>query len=178
MTVTKHDWTPSNEMVPCDAVQPRLHPTTEIISAIGGDNLRADAILQSLAYLAVEGDWRALWRLADALKREVSILFDAQGLVWVDIGDPGMVHLAPPIGCCLPLRLWVHTHPVDAYWSATDQRTLATVAGILDRALVLGDDHLVWARHRAEPSTGSDDVRISEEGPLSQWTAESAVLYA
>ena len=178
MTVTKHEQTPSNEMVPCDAVLPRLHPTLEIIAAIRQGDLRADAILQSLAYLAVESDWRALWRLADALKREVSILFDDQGWIWVDIGDSGMVHLAPPIGCRLPLRLWVHTHPVDAYWSATDQRTLATVAGILDQALVLGDDHLVRARHRAEPSMGNADLRMAEEGLLSQWTAESPVLYS
>lgn len=177
MSPTKHEATPSNAMVPQDAVLPRLHPTQGIIDGVASGDMRHEAILQSLAYLAVEKDWRGVWQIADALSREISILVDATGLLWVDVGDPGMVHLAPPMGCTLPLRLWVHTHPVDAYWSSTDKRTLATVRGILEEALVLGDDHCVRALPREAPPESSYDARLGESGPLLHWTAEAARPY-
>ena len=164
---------------PQEAVLPRLHPTEDIEKAIQSGDLRADALLQSFAYFAVEGDWLSVWNLADSLKREVSILFDAQGWVWVDIGTIGMVRLSPPIGSKLPLRLWVHTHPWNAYWSGTDRRTLATVSGVLDRALVLGHDHLVRTVYDecANPECVELDSRLAIEGPLMSWTDEAAMSY-
>ena len=175
--ITKQDHLVGDAPCPQEPVLPRLHPTTEIKMAIERENLRDDAILQSLAYLATESDWQGVWRIADALKREVSLLFDDQGLIWVDVGDSGMVRLSPPNGSRLPLRLWVHTHPWDAYWSATDQRTLATVTGILEQALVLGHDHLVRTVHCAEMPTSSSASRLSNSGTLMHWTAESKISY-
>lgn len=176
-TLEKQDSLPNDEMTPQDPVPPRLHPTQEIVNAVQSGDLRADAILQSLAYYAVEGDWQGVWILADAMKREISLLFDSQGLIWVDVGTPGMVRLSPPMGSRLPLRLWVHSHPVDAYWSGTDRRTLATVSGILEEAFVLGHDHMVRAICKEDPSSESSDRRLALEGPLHQWTDEDAVTY-
>ena len=45
--------------------------------------------------------------------QEVSVLFDADGRIWVDIGTVGHVSLEPPLGATIPFRLWVHTHPWD-----------------------------------------------------------------
>ena len=166
--------------LPQEALHPRLHPTADIEQAILSGNLRSDALLQSFAYFAVEGDWLSVWNLADSLKREVSILFDTQGWVWVDIGTIGMVRLSPPIGSQLPLRLWVHTHPWNAYWSGTDRRTLATVSGVLDKALVLGHDHLVRTVYSecVNPEWAELDSRLGIEGPLMSWTDEAAMSYA
>jgi hypothetical protein len=163
---------------PKEAVLPRLHPTGEIDKAIRAGDLRADALLQSFAYFAVEGRWLSVWNLADSLKREVSILFDAQGWVWVDIGTIGMVRLSPPIGSQIPLRLWVHTHPWNAYWSETDRRTLASVSGVLDEALVLGHDHIVRAVHIEQTPFVDKDLRLATVGPLMNWTAEAALSYS
>ena len=164
---------------PQEAVLPRLHPTEHIGAAVQSGDLRADALLQSFAYFAVEGHWLSVWNLADSLKREVSILFDAQGWVWVDIGTIGMVRLSPPIGSQLPLRLWVHTHPWNAYWSGTDRRTLATVSGVLDEALVLGHDHLVRTVYSecVNPEWAELDSRLATDGPLMGWTDEAAMSY-
>ena len=176
----KQDSLPPSSPLPQEAVLPRLHPTEEIEAAILSGDLRADALLQSFAYYAVEGHWLSVWNLADSLKREVSILFDTQGWVWVDIGTIGMVRLSPPIGSQLPLRLWVHTHPWNAYWSVTDRRTLATVSGVLDEALVLGHDHLVRTVYNRSTNSHSTecDSRLATTGPLMSWTAEAAISYA
>jgi hypothetical protein len=176
----KQDSLPLSSPLPQEAVLPRLHPTEAIEKAVQSGDLRADALLQSFAYFAVEGHWLSVWNLADSLKREVSILFDAQGWVWVDIGTIGMVRLSPPIGSQLPLRLWVHTHPWNAYWSSTDRRTLATVSGVLDKALVLGHDHLVRTVYDecVNPEWAAMDSRLATDGPLMSWTDEAAMSYA
>ena len=172
----KQDLSPTSAMIPQEAVIPRLHPTRDIELAIVSGNLRSAALLQSFAYFAVEHHWQSVWSLADSLKREVSILFDSQGLIWVDIGTIGMVHVSPPIGSELPLRLWVHTHPWSAYWSDTDRRALAGFAGALDEALVLGHDHLVRSIGR-DPETQPFGRKLSSDGPLMHWTAEDPMSY-
>ena len=176
--IEKQDLPQPSDPVPQESVLPRLHPSHDIQRAVHGNDLRADAILQSLAFYAVEKDWESLWKIADTLRREVSVLFDDQGLIWVDVGTPGMVRLSPPIGSRIPLRLWVHTHPWNAYWSVTDKRTLASVSGVLDRALVLGHDHIVQTMHHQEGLTGFSDARLGTEGGLVHWTAEAAMSYA
>tara|TARA_B100001996_G_scaffold294_1_gene322 strand:+ start:207 stop:764 length:558 start_codon:yes stop_codon:yes gene_type:complete len=161
-----------------EPVQPCLHSEEEIVSAIENENLYGEAIRESLAHYAVEEEWSSVWSLADSMKREISILFDTQGLVWVDVGTPGMVRLSPPLGSKLPLKLWVHSHPWNAYWSATDLRTLASVSGILEKALVLGHDHLVKSECLDSTSDyNQKDRRLSGEGPLMSWTDEAAVSY-
>jgi len=176
--VEKQDLPQTSTPIPKEAVLPLLHPTGEIDKAIRAGDLRADALLQTFAYFATEGHWLNVWNLADSLKREVSILFDVQGLVWVDIGTIGMVRLSPPIGSQLPLRLWVHTHPWNAYWSGTDRRTLTTVSGVLDEALVLGHNHLIRAVHKEHVPTVDTDSRLAVDGLLMQWTAEAAMPYS
>ena len=177
ITVEKQDLIAGTNPLPQNPVLPRLHPTINLWRAIQGDNLRDEAILQSIAFYGVERNWEAVWIIADALKREVSLLFDNQGLVWVDVGDRGMVHLSPPLGSRLPLRLWIHTHPWDAYWSATDRRTLASVSGILKEALVLGNDHFVRALHLDQLPCEITNRTLAIEGPLSHWTDEDSVTY-
>jgi hypothetical protein len=149
----------------------------EILQAIQNEDLLDDSILQSLAFYGIEGNWKAVWIIADALKREVSLLFDNQGLVWIDIGTRGMVRLSPPLGSQLPLRLWVHTHPLTAYWSPTDRRTLGSVSGILEEALVLGNDHLVRTLHIDLIHDNVAEGRLAAEGPLLHWTDEDSVTY-
>jgi len=173
----KQDITGSPPLLPRDPVLPRLHPTLDILHAIQKGDLLDETILQSLAFYGVEGNWSAVWIIADALKREVSLLFDNQGLVWVDIGDRGMVRLSPPMGSQLPLRLWVHSHPLTAYWSATDRRALGSVSGILQEALVLGNDHLVRSLHIDSPPCDVMDKRLATEGNLMHWTDEDSVTY-
>jgi len=176
--IEKQDLVQGTEPVPQEAVLPRLHPEQDVLRAVQGSDLRADAILQSIAFYAVEEDWQGLWNLADALKREVAVLFDDQGLVWVDVGTPGMVRLSPPVGSRLPLRLWVHTHPWDAYWSMTDKRSLGIASGVLEKALVLGHDHLVRAVHHEDGPADLSDTRLATDGLLMHWTAEAAMSYA
>ena len=168
---------PSSEPKPKEAVVPRLHPTQEINNAILACDFRSSTLLQSFAYFAVEGRWLSVWTLADRLKREVSILFDAKGLIWVDIGSIGMVQVSPPIGSELPFRLWVHTHPWTAYWSDTDRRALAGFAGALDEALVLGHDHLVRSVG-GNPESNPFDRKLSLHGPLTYWTDEEPQSYS
>ena len=173
----KQNLLPNSNPPPRRPVLPRLHPTIEILQAIQNEDIIHDSILQSLAYYGVERNWQAVWIIADALKREVSLLFDNQGLVWVDIGNRGMVRLSPPLGSQLPLRLWVHTHPLTAYWSPTDRRTLGSVSGILEEALVLGNDHFVRTLHIDSISDNENEQRLADEGPLLHWTDEDSVTY-
>ena len=79
----------------------------------------------------------------------------------------------PPVGSSIPFSLWIHTHPWDAYWSATDLSTLAAYSQILDEALVLGHDHMKRAR-KAE----GDCERLGPEQPLSVWTSEPVRAYS
>ena len=176
--VDKHKQTYVVQPVPREAIQPKLHPNEDILVAIQGTDLRVDAIVQSLAFHAVEENWESLWTIADSLKREVSVLFDNQGLIWVDIGTPGMVQLSPPIGSQIPFQLWIHTHPWDAYWSITDKNTLGRASGIIRRALVLGHDHLVQTVYHDAVSESKHPEWISIDGVSSNWTEEAAVSYA
>ena len=177
ITVEKQDAVQGTTKNPQEPILPRLHPTLSLWHGIKNGNLRDEAVLQSLAFYGAEGNWQAVWMIADALKREVSLLFDSQGLIWVDVGDRGMVHLSPPLGSRLPLRLWVHTHPWNAYWSATDRRTLGSVSGILERALVLGHDHLVRSCNIDSSPICTNDVRLATDGGLMHWSDENPIDY-
>ena len=74
-------------------------------------------IKKTLAFFAEKKEWRSLWSLADVLQREVSVLFDNEENIWVDIGTRGEVRMSPPTGAKIPFKMWIHTHPHDAYWS-------------------------------------------------------------
>ena len=153
-------------------VTPFLHDPLEVQSAIGSGDLGSRVLKETIAGLASESMWRQLWLVADSLSREVSVLFDRDGRIWVDIGTAGQVRLSPPVGATIPFSLWIHTHPWDAYWSLTDLSTLASYSRILDSALVLGHDHMKSTR-KAE----GDCERLGAEGPLSVWTSEEVRTY-
>ena len=104
--------------------------------------------------------------------REVSVLIDAEGKYYVDIGTSGEVKMSPPIGAKVPFKLWLHTHPQDAYWSSTDRDTIASYTSLLERAAVLGHDH-----YKQTVFSDSPESPLEGDGPLSSWTSESTVLY-
>ena len=99
----------------------------EIRSGVRDEN----QIKEMLSLLGKENRWSEVWIISHALGVEIRWIEDAKEDVWVDIGGPGDVSLEPPIGALLPFRLWVHTHPWDAYWSVTDRRTLAAYCGLI-----------------------------------------------
>ena len=104
--------------------------------------------------LAKKGNWYMIYLLSKYVSREVSILVDSKDNYFVDWGTIGSVELSPPIGAVLPFKLWVHTHPSNtAYWSITDRNTLEIAKGILDKALVLGENGLLSTT--LQPTTSS-----------------------
>ena len=153
-------------------VTPILHDPHAVQSALESGDLRSRVLKETIAALASRSMWRQLWLVADALSREVSVLFDRDGRIWVDIGTAGQVRLSPPVGATIPFSLWIHTHPWDAYWSSTDLSTLASYSRILDSALVLGHDHMKSTR-KAE----GDCERLGSGMPLSVWTSEEVRTY-
>ena len=97
-------------------------------------------------------EWEEIYLLSSIIRREVSILIDADDAIWIDVGDQSQVSLSPPYGSKLPFKLWVHTHPnMLAYWSATDQESLKMATNILDRAYVLGGDGLLFTQSNMAP---------------------------
>ena len=67
-------------------VTPVLHPVQDVQSAIDSGDLNSSVLSETIAALASESMWRQLWMVADSLSREVSVLFDRDGRIWVDIG--------------------------------------------------------------------------------------------
>ena len=116
--------------------------------------------------LVVGHEWEEIYRLSATIRREVSILIDADDAIWIDVGDQSQVSLSPPYGSKLPFKLWVHTHPnMSAYWSSTDQDSLRMATNILDTAYVLGGDGLLFT-HSKVPAD-------SEFIPGLSWSRES-----
>ncbi len=153
-------------------VNPVLHRVADVAEAIRAEELDSPILLETIAALANREMWRQLWSVADGLSREISVLFDSELRTWVDIGTAGKVKLKPPMGAKIPFRLWVHTHPRDAYWSSTDLSTLAAYSRILKEALVLGHDHFKRTRKASE-----SEESLEPQGPLSGWTSESILTY-
>ena len=153
------------------SVLPRIHSNREVSKDISSGRVSSSRVKETIAALAQGESWSEMWQIADSMSREVSVLFDADGRIWVDIGTTGHVSLEPPLGAIIPFRLWVHTHPWDPYWSQTDKDTLAAYATILESALVLGHDRMKWSRNGSEMQT------IEPSGPLSTWSSEPCVHY-
>ena len=160
--------------VPRPPVEPELHPMGDLEEAVLSGNHDSLVVRETIGALAKMGMWQEVWLIADSMSREVSILFDRKQRIYVDVGTSGKVRLAPPLGSEVPYRLWVHTHPSDAYWSSTDLDALATYSGIIQEALVLGSDHL----KRAIATESAEARALASEGPLSNWTSEPTVLYS
>ena len=121
--------------------------------------------------LAKKGNWYMIYLLSKYVSREVSILVDSKDNYFVDWGTIGSVELSPPIGAVLPFKLWVHTHPSNtAYWSITDRNTLEIAKGILDKALVLGENGLLSTTLQPTTSSTGDIVNHNP-----QWTEEEVM---
>jgi hypothetical protein len=166
--------TDSNNEALDSSVSPHIHSQLEIDKMVKSGNHDSIVIKETLAAFAEKKDWISLWSLANELGREVSILYDQELTIWVDIGTSGRVELSPPIGSLTPYKLWIHTHPRDAYWSSTDKDTIAIYSEILDEAIVLGHDHF-------KRTIKSDDQHfdfLEDFGPLSRWTDEIICYYS
>ena len=121
--------------------------------------------------MAQKSNWHMIYLLSKSVSREVSILVDSKDNYFVDWGTIGRVELSPPVGAVLPFKLWVHTHPSNtAYWSITDRNTLEIAKGILDKAIVLGENGLLSTT--LQPISSSTDDTVN---PNLQWTEEEVM---
>jgi len=164
--------------LPMGSVFPRLHPMSSVFHAVQEGDHGAIIVRETIAALALAGfrgendKWEKLWMIADSMSKEVSVLIDREDCTWVDIGTRGQVRLAPAVGSMAPYKLWLHTHPWTAYASSTDRETLANCSMILEQAIVLGHDHMVWLRR---DYSGNEEV-LESEGPLSTWTSDKEIV--
>ncbi len=145
-------------------------PSGEVIETkLNLGEFDTDQVRGCISYHAQKENWLSIFLISQRVSREVSILIDADNRIWVDWGTKGEVHLHPPAGSRLPYKLWVHTHPRGrAYWSETDKNSLAVASTILEKALVLGIDGVLFT------SITNDELipRISDSGPLTHWSDE------
>ena len=163
----------SQNIDPRSEIHPTLHDEETIESLVRSGDFDSLPIRESLAYFATQKDWMNLLNLADFLRREVSVLFDSEDKVWVDVGTSGQVRLAPPEGAIIPFKLWIHTHPWDAYWSSTDLNSLMQFSGILNEAIVLGNDHFKRTIHSQEKVPKPLELGST----LENWTDEELTYY-
>ena len=127
--------------------------------------------LDLVTNMAQKSNWHMIYLLSKSVSREVSILVDSKDNYFVDWGTIGRVELSPPVGAVLPFKLWVHTHPSNtAYWSITDRNTLEIARGILEKALVLGENGLLSTILQPIGSSTDDTVN-----PNLQWTEEEVM---
>jgi len=154
----------------CD--KPKIHPSNLVGSCLDTEDYDCEVIREHIAGLAKAERWQEIWAIGDRLQREVSILIDAEDKFYVDIGTSGEVKMSPPLDAKIPFKLWLHSHPRDAYWSSTDRDTIAAYTSLLERAIVLGHDH-----YKQTVFSESPESVLEEEGPLSSWTSELTVLY-
>ena len=136
-------------------------------------DVESESSIDYVINLAKKGNWFMIYLLSKCVSREVSILVDSKDNYFVDWGTIGSVELSPPIGAVLPFKLWVHTHPSNtAYWSITDRNTLEIAKGILDKALVLGENGLLSTTLHPTTSSTGDIVN-----PNPQWTEEEVISW-
>jgi hypothetical protein len=134
-------------------------------------DVESESSIDFVINLAKKGNWYMIYLLSKRVSREVSILVDSKDTYFVDWGTIGSVELSPPVGAVLPFKLWVHTHPSNtAYWSITDRNTLEIARGILDKALVLGENGLISTT--LQPTTSSN---VDIVNPNPQWTEEEVM---
>ena len=134
-------------------------------------NVESESSINYVINLAKKGNWYMIYLLSKYVSREVSILVDSKDNYFVDWGTIGSVELSPPIGAVLPFKLWVHTHPSNtAYWSIIDRNTLEIAKGILDKALVLGENGLLSTTLHPTTSSTGDIVNLNP-----QWTEEEVM---
>ena len=152
--------------------EPKIHAPQLVNSCLDTGDYDCEVIREHIAGLTHAGRWQQIWEIGNRLLREVSVLIDAEGKYYIDIGTSGEVKMSPPIGAKVPFKLWLHTHPQDAYWSSTDRDTIASYTSLLERAVVLGHDH-----YKQTVFSDSPEAALEGDGPLSSWTSEPTVLY-
>ena len=152
--------------------EPKIHAPQLVDSCLDTGDYDCEVIREHIAGLTHAGRWQQIWEIGNRLLREVSVLIDAEGKYYIDIGTSGEVKMSPPIGAKVPFKLWLHTHPQDAYWSSTDRDTIASYTSLLERAVVLGHDH-----YKQTVFSDSPEAALEGDGPLSSWTSEPTVLY-
>ena len=134
-------------------------------------DVESESSIDFVINLAKKCNWNMIYLLSKCVSREVSILVDSKDNYFVDWGTIGSVELSPPVGAVLPFKLWVHTHPSNtAYWSITDRNTLEIAKGILDKALVLGENGLLSTILQPISSCTDDTVN-----PNLRWTEEEVM---
>ena len=134
-------------------------------------DVESESSIDFVINLAKKCNWNLIYLLSKCVSREVSILVDSKDNYFVDWGTIGSVELSPPVGAVLPFKLWVHTHPSNtAYWSITDRNTLEIAKGILDKALVLGDNGILSTI--LQPISSSTDDAVN---PNLRWTEEEVM---
>ncbi len=154
-------------------VTPLEYPEQVWKTFVRGGDPGHNYVLQTIAALAQNEEWRELWNLADEIGCEVSVIEDAKGLFYVDIGSAGEVLPARPLGATVPFRRWVHTHPMDAYWSSTDLDSLSAFSPLITEALVLGMDQYKRSTTIVDECT----PRLGSRPPLSNWSSEPTRMY-
>ncbi len=165
---------PEGESVlqPQGCIKPQRQQAKLLDIHIETNDYDSPLIKQHVASLVEDGKLQQVWSIGDQLCREISILIDAAGKMFVDVGESGQVKMAPPEGAVAPFQQWIHTHPKDPYWSKTDRDTLACFSGLLTEATVLGESQYLVTRYQkgVTSSIGS--------GPLSNWSSETTLPYA
>ncbi|MBR40641.1 MAG: hypothetical protein CMA89_01965 [Euryarchaeota archaeon] len=165
---------PEGESVlqPQGCIKPQRQQAKFLDIHIETNDYDSPLIKQHVASLVEDGKLQQVWSIGDQLCREISILIDAAGKMFVDVGESGQVKMAPPEGAVAPFQQWIHTHPKDPYWSKTDRDTLACFSGLLTEATVLGESQYLVTRYQkgVTSSIGS--------GPLSNWSSETTLPYA
>ena len=150
---------------------PILHDLQDVFDDIDSGEFDSERVTETVSQLALDEDWEFLWEISNRMKREISALIDSEGRVYVDIGTSGEVRLSPPVGAKIPFKTWIHTHPMDAYWSETDRGTLSICSGILDQAFVLGHDHFIRTVFKEE------NANPLGKGMLKNWSSEPRQYY-
>ncbi len=163
---------------PQSCVESKLHSSNIVDLCINSGDFESEIILGHIAGLAKDVRWQDLWDIADRIGCEVSVLIDADDKIYVDIGTSGKVTAAPPVGAKVPFKLWIHTHPMDAYWSRTDRDTLACFTGLLHKAVVLGHDHYKQTVFSQSTDSEFPLSALGDVGPLSSWTSEQTLKYS
>ena len=134
-------------------------------------------LLDAQEQAAKTNDWKFVYQLSKVAGLETSVLIDAEGRIQIDWGSPGLVPLKPFFGAKAPFSIWVHTHPsMSAYWSITDRRSLAHSTGILERAMVLGEEGFKIAKNTLHISTPVD-YRLGDNTQLALWTDEEVISW-
>tara|TARA_B100000427_G_scaffold318127_1_gene314965 strand:+ start:198 stop:1430 length:1233 start_codon:yes stop_codon:yes gene_type:complete len=161
-----------SELQPQGCVNPQRQQSRLLDLHIETNDYDSTLIKQHVASLVEDGKLQQVWSIGDRLCREISILIDADGKMFVDVGESGQVKMAPPEGAIAPFQQWIHTHPKDPYWSKTDRDTLACFSGLLTEATVLGESQYLVTKYQEETTSSIGS------GLLSNWSSETTLPYA